>query len=128
MVSSFATLASIAILVVILTTAITYVTVVHLQLPLTEVLAAMVVVGILNAILRTAIVSNLQEVRGVSVKHPAYALANGATVEETGFLFAAYLMIGIAQFIILQPRFTLKERTMIVAVTGASNVLFRNLL
>lgn len=124
---SFTALATVAVIVFALSTAITYVTVLYLRLPFAGVLAAMVVVGVLNAILRTAALSNFEEVTGASVKHPAFAL-DGVTADETTFLFVTYLAVGIAQLLILQSRFTLRERWMIVSVTGISNVLFRNLL
>lgn len=124
---SFATLAAVTALLVLLSTAITYVAVLYLHLPFAAVLAAMIVVGLLNAVLRTAIVSNVQEVRSAYVKRPAFEIA-GITPEETAFLFVAYLAIALTQLYILQSRFTLRERAIVVTVTGASNVLFRNLL
>jgi hypothetical protein len=124
---SFATLAAVTVTVVLLSTAITYVTVLYLHLPFAAVLAAMIVVGLLNAVLRTAIVSNVQEVRSAYVKRPAFEIA-GVTPEETASLFVAYLAIALIQLYILQSRFTLRERAIIVMVTGASNALFRNLL
>lgn len=120
-------LATVAVAIFVLSTAITYVAVLHLHLPFAGVLVAMAVVGVLNAILRTAVLSNFEEVTGASVKHPAYAF-DGATARETAFLFVTYLAVGLAQLVLLQSRFTLRERSLIVAVTGASNVLFRNLL
>jgi hypothetical protein len=124
---TFAALASVATLLIVLSTAITYITVVLLDLPFAAVLVAMAVVGVLNAVLRTAVLSNFEEVRGASVKHPAYAVA-GATPEEIATLFVAYLITALVQFLLLRSRFNLQERTTIVIVTGASNILFRNLL
>jgi hypothetical protein len=124
---SYATLAAVTVTVVLLSTAITYVTVLYLHLPFAAVLAAMIVVGLLNAVLRTAIISNLQEVRSAYVKRPAFEIP-GVTPEETASLFVAYLAIALIQLFILQSRFTLRERAIIVMVTGASNAIFRNLL
>lgn len=127
MVQSFTALAATAVTVFILSTVITYVAVLYLHLPFAGILAAMAVVGVLNAILRTAVLSNFEEVTGASVKHPAYTF-DGATTRETAFLFVTYLAVGLTQLIILQSRFTFRERSLIVVVTSASNVLFRNLL
>lgn len=123
---SITAFATVAALLFVLSIAITYVAVV-LDLPFAAVLAAMAIVGILNAILRTAVLSNFEEVRGASVKHPAYAVA-GATSEETATLFVAYLITALVQFLLLRSRFNFQERTAIVIVTGASNALFRTLL
>jgi hypothetical protein len=129
---SFIALASVAVLLVLLSTTITYLSVITLQLPFVGVLAAMIVVGVLNAVLRTAVLSNFrsEERPASSAPHPvasATKLTN-ATPEEVAFLFVAYLLTAIAQFFILRSRFTLHERTVIIGVTGASNALFRNLL
>lgn len=124
---SFTALATVAVAVFVLSTAITYVTVVYLRLPFAGVLAAMVVVGVLNAVLRTAALSNFEEVTGAYVRRPAFAL-DGVTADETTFLFVTYIAVGIVQLLILQSRFTLDERWMIVGATGTSNVLFRTLL
>lgn len=159
MVLSFTALASVAILLVVLSTTITYVSVITLNLPFLGVLAAMVVVGVLNAILRRTVISNFElsstfgtgghlaphslgvesneasRTNGadeVRKNHPATATrtlqATDITPTEVGFLFVAYLVTAVAQFYILRSRFTFSERTVIVAVTGVSNTLFRSLL
>ena len=151
MVLSFTALASVAILLVVLSKTITYVSVITLNLHFLGVLAAMVVVGVLNAVLRRTVISNFEasitnDAGGhllhrstgamgdeeVRTRHPATATRplqmSDITPTEVEFLFVAYLVTAVAQFYILRSRFTFSERTVIVVVTGISNILFRSLL
>jgi hypothetical protein len=123
---SFTTLAAVATVIITLSITITYVTVLYLRLPFAAVVAAMVVVGLLNAVLRTAVITNLEGATGRSYT-PALQVT-GITDEEAGFLFVAYTAVAILQLYILQHRFTLRERMSILAITGISNAFFRTLL
>jgi hypothetical protein len=124
---SFATLATVTTMIVVLTIVVTYVTVQYLRLPFAAVLVAMAVVGLLNAVLRNIVVSNIQEVRSEHVDRPAFQSA-GITPAEVRFLSVAYWAVPLVQLQILRSHYTFLERSIVLAVTFASHVLFLSLV